>query len=370
MKKLMIAAAAAALAAGAQAADAQVYNYSAKLKTTNCKGVTVSKTLANYFANHSHVNGNVDIEKGDKIGVRKQASRTIDGVIWGCDCPTIQNPAWRVYNGKTLGGYIFWDKTVDDYFRVSRTEFKWVALNRIDTMTKCEGAYELKNDVDGQAIYLAGAGFGTVKDNDCATYISSISGNVAGFRQPNAGDYASCVFCNAGEGCIVEPLCDWCYDVAYDTSKTVAYGTWSIKYNSSAAKKLAENGYLSNTYTFKKAGSAKDTLAQLEKLVKNGATPDDDEVMDPMDPEYNLDGLKKYVYVDEDGEYLEVKETDGEATEAVVIMKQGEPKNFKAELTSPADGTEGLVQVDNYDDYDVEISDDVFGVVSTDDDFS
>jgi hypothetical protein len=277
MKKLMVAAAAAAMIGGAYAMDAQVYDFSASLKTTACKETKVSSALAKYFNTRSYKDLEL-YEKGDKIGLRKQASRKLVGVIWGCDCPTlITPPAWSVYNDKTLGGYMFWDQSVDDYFRVRKTSFSWNVLNRIDAMTKCEGSFTLRNWAQGQSLFLVGAGFGTVKGRDCSTYVKSMNGSLVGYREPNEGDTIGCVFCDVN-GCVVDPICDVCFVGelgVYNPDVTIAYGTWKIKFNSSVAKKLATKGRLSQVYKFKKAGNAKDVLAFLETYVPGNSIAKD-----------------------------------------------------------------------------------------------
>jgi len=300
MKKLMVAAAAAAMIGGAYAMDAQVYDFSASLKTTACKETKVSAALAKYFDTRSYKDLEL-FEKGEKIGLRKQASRKLVGVIWGCDCPTlITPPAWSIYNDKTLGGYMFWDQSVDDYFRVRKTLFAWNVLNRIDAMNKCEGSFTLMNWAVGQSLYLVGAGFGTVSGRDCSTYVKSMNGSLVGYREPNAGDEIGCVFCDVND-CVVDPICDICWAGefgVYNPGMTIAYGTWKIKFNSSVANKLAKKGRLSQVYSFKKAGKAKDVLAFLERYV-----PGDSIAKDADDGEEMIDEDEDIVLVD-DGEAL------------------------------------------------------------------
>jgi len=320
MKKLMVAAAAAAMIGGAYAMDAQVYDFSASLKTTACKETKVSSALAKYFDTRTY-NGLALFEKGEKIGLRKQSSRKIVGVIWGCDCPTlITPPAWSVYNNKTLGGYMFWDQSVNDYFRVRKTSFSWNVLNRIDAMTKCEGSFTLQNWAVGQSLYLVGAGFGSVKGRDCSTYVKSMSGSVVGYREPNAGDEIGCVFCDVN-GCVVDPICDYCWVnelVVYNPGRTIAYGTWKIKFNSSVAKKLARKGLLSQVYSFKKAGKAKDTLEFLEKYVPGNSIALDEDDWECEDCEEMFDDEIEFIT---DGESLVDQAADNydEATDGKAL---------------------------------------------------
>lgn len=288
MKKLMIAAAAAAVSAGVLAANkAQVYDFTATLKTTGCRAAKVSRALANYFDHTSFglstLNG--QYAQGDEIGIRKQVSVKIAGVIWGCDCPTISIPGWRPTdptNPRYIGGFIFWNQQSETVYNPFLTDFDWLVLNRIDTMKKCEGSFYLKNTAEDQGLFLIGSGFGTVKDEGCDTYASSIKGNIAGIRfAPN--DEFGCVFC-AAEGCVVAPFCDTCYD--YDTTAySVANGTWTIKYNKSAAKKLSSTPFLSRIYKFKKAGPTQQVLNAIEQIWFRLATAAaaDRDVIQPAD---------------------------------------------------------------------------------------
>jgi hypothetical protein len=254
MKKLIIVAAAAAMT-GAAFADAQVYDAKLSVKTTACKSGKFSKALAkstvwsNYFG----------YEKGDQVSYRKQASLTIQGVIWGCDCDTIADPRWRNYGvvartGKsTVGGYAFWyagNTAVP--LQLPYVKFGWAVLNRIDDMSKIEGTWMLGDPVQGEALFFLGAGFGTVKNynDDCDSYIKSIKGNFAGFIQGGDGGDNGCIFCGAeAYGCLVAPFCV-CANPFDSTELSAAYGTWSIKYNSSASKKLKTKYYITQAESF------------------------------------------------------------------------------------------------------------------------
>lgn len=289
MKKLMIAAALTAMTGAAFAIDAQVYDASFSIKTTACKEAKVSKALAAYFGNGNNValpDADADdqfaYEQGDVIGLRKQATRKMVGVIWGCDCITIANPSWRKYaNGKYVGGYAFWDPSSGEHFYIPGTRMVWSLLNRIDAMNKAEGMWSIANNINGQAFFYTGAGFGTIAGKDCSAYIKSISGNFAGFRQ-SIGDEFGCIFCDAND-CYVEPFCngvngnllawptcDTCGNFANAKALTAAYGTWNIKYNKSMSKKLGSTARLSRIYKFGKATGLQAVIAAIETLVANG----------------------------------------------------------------------------------------------------
>jgi hypothetical protein len=267
MKKLMITAAVAAMVGSAFAVGkAQVYDYTATIKTSACRATKLSNKLVSYFnANRILPSAwnTFGLETGDEIGIRKQVSVKIAGVIWGCDCVTISLPGWRLLDpdgdGRGyLGGYYFWNQQTQRIYNPWRTSFSWNVLNRIDTMTKCEGSYMLFCSQAGQRIFVFGGGFGTVAKTGCDTYIKSMSGNLSGFTllPPDA---FGCVLCG-GNNCVVSTLCDLCWDI-FDpgfvdtTALSAVSGTWKLKYNSSATKRISSTPWISRIYNFKKGGN-------------------------------------------------------------------------------------------------------------------
>ena len=274
MKKLMIVAAAAAMTGAVSARvnqvqykpSAQVYDATLTVKTTACKAGKFTAALEKFDARQFYLWGN---DKGDTVQFRKQASRKIAGVFWGCDCETIATPAWRVYvgykSGKvppptpqnvkslTVGGYAFWDATsMNEYipFTIPYVDFHWALLNRIDQMTSVEGTWVLRDTANDEVLYLMGAGFGTAENasNECNSYIKTISGNFAGFLQYASGGDDGCVFCGTTDyGCLVAPFC-WCLNAEDTTFLTAAFGTWDIKYNATNSKAL-HNAKAFNNYT-------------------------------------------------------------------------------------------------------------------------
>jgi hypothetical protein len=250
MKKLMIVAAVAAMT-GAALADAQVYDVKLTVKTTTCKDGKFTKALENlgWFGG---------LEKGDEVSYRKQATLTLAGIIWGCDCDAIANPEWRVYGYKkgkySVGGYAFWNATGKEAIalQIPFVKFDWAVLNRIDQMNTVEGTWMLGDAADGEALFFLGAGFGTVKNNtkapqyDCLSYISSMKGNFAGFMQGGEGGDNGCIFCGTtAYDCLVAPFCV-CANAFDSTEVSAAYGSWTIKYNSSASKKLKKAWYIND----------------------------------------------------------------------------------------------------------------------------
>ena len=176
MKKLMIAAACAAMAGSVFAAvgDAQVYDATLTVKTTACKNGKYTKALVNFPVKDANEFG---YDVNDSVMFRKQATRTINGVFWGCDCETIADPAWRIYTSftsagvektpHTVGGYAFWDATNSkEYipFTIPYVTFEWLILNRIDQMTSVEGTWLLRDRAANEALFFMGAGFGTANN--------------------------------------------------------------------------------------------------------------------------------------------------------------------------------------------------------------
>ena len=95
MKKLMIAAAAAAMASGAFAIT-QVYEMRLNLKSTECKSATLS------------ANQNPFVPAGGMVSYRDVTTVTIAGLIWSCDCEYIQdlgmeNYGWALDAASLLG---------------------------------------------------------------------------------------------------------------------------------------------------------------------------------------------------------------------------------------------------------------------------
>ena len=237
----MIAAASAAMVGGAFA-DAQVWEMSLTVKTTESKAGTVKSAC--------------DACDG-ATSYRKQASVKINGVFWGCTCdemvgltgPVSENEGVFFWNATKKAA--FYDQAAGEYAAIT---FGWDLLNRIGQKgTECEGVWNL----DIGAFKLYGAGFGTVKGCDDASYISSMKGNFAGTYLPGNG----CKRCEQLAG-NAWALCD-CTDAG---DETAAYGTWTLKYNASATKKFANSEDWS---WYKWPG---DTLAAIQFLIK-GAEP-------------------------------------------------------------------------------------------------
>jgi len=256
MKKLMIAAAAAAMIGGVEAATVpangeQVYDMTITLKTT--KGVRANlKAKSNTCIDFDHA-----------AYVRKQTTVKIGGKIWGCGCEEIADGDLIFTDWYTKGAR-FWNVTGKYTYDSDETKMEWYVLDRIDTTAKkLEAGWNLYlallDDEETSVLEytLQGAGFGTASDYDeiqepnNRTYIPSVSGYCVGTR------YYTCATDDTELGTICNPyeevtpisleywkLCD-CTDGDADT---IAYGSWSLKFNSTQAKKFAKLEQGSNIY--------------------------------------------------------------------------------------------------------------------------
>jgi len=247
----MIAAAAAAMIGGAYAIPStgeQAYTMSLSVKTTVAAKGTIKDALAG-----CEVKG---------VAYRKQASKKLAGLIWGCWCDTINTPAWGDY-----AGYVFWNVSEKfQYDDLDETAFDWTSgwdwTTQIDRINKdgkkSEGIWSLKlayldSELNSQLEYnLTGAGFGTaagsiLSDTKSAIYVPSMNGYFVGTRIYTCKQSGHCGEADV-EGVVAWPLC-FCGDPA---EKTVAYGTWSLKFNNSVATKFANTGDISKSYSFPK----------------------------------------------------------------------------------------------------------------------
>ena len=230
MKKLMIAAlAVAGLAAFADDCAPEVkeyplvYQLKASVKTT--KGVTSSVTTP----------GSV-CTPGDEGTTSSTVLRAKDTTTWGgwiytctATCDTI-----------ATGSVVAWDSKRKA--EITTPVFKWNVLNILKGQSVAEAEWDFTGKVEyddtrAQEIDVTGAGFGTysVKKG----YYTGFSGYFAGTMD------ASYDLSSKAKNC--DPSQIWqCPDLAPGDLKdasTIAYGTWSIKYNASASKKL-EKGIL------------------------------------------------------------------------------------------------------------------------------
>lgn len=241
MKKLMIAAAAAALVGGAFAAGdctpdapgevvtpALVYQFKATVKTT--KGLAVKSVTNDKGSTCTPGAGRVETP----FIVRVPDTTKFQGWIYECDyvCDTIGTGNVVVWDSKRkaqLEGAAF--DTEEEVLNVmgkkqANAEWAW----------KFAGAATYADGVQ-QAYALTGAGLG--KYSAKKGFYTSFSGNFAGTADASY---------NLVKNAECDPSQVWkCTDLTAEglvDAKTVAYGSWTAKYSASASKKFKKNGYL------------------------------------------------------------------------------------------------------------------------------
>lgn len=252
MKKLMVAALAAGMTVGAFAGDAvenyevgYVYDMAMTLKTTTCSG---KKTTGDAICK---IDGGSDV-----VTYRKQITAKINGVFWGCGCEVIGCPTDNIcYTNKGENGYFFWAANGKDVGAWIAPEFKWTVLNVVGKKAQnVEGCFTLKLSDD---IEFTGAGYGTAsirKVADCIgeddnvtdyNYIKSMKGYVVGTIKPgnpdNDEESTGCFYCGGTEttDCKAWAFCVNCDDTIGDSQlSSAAFGSWTLKYNSAASKKV------------------------------------------------------------------------------------------------------------------------------------
>lgn len=260
MKKLMIAAAAAATVGGAFAAP-QVYDMTITVKATECKA-----------ANKAYKNVCAD----DVLLYRAQTTQKFYGKFWGCDCDVIACPDATTY-GKDVAdvnGYIFWGAKGAFH----HADMRWDILQLVGKNgTNIEGAFglDLFTCEDGTvaadpSFALSGAGYGTALVKGCANadnYIKSMSGNVVGTYNVSALSVLSgCKYCGETADCYAWDFCDC---MAADSNVSAAFGTFTLKYNASQAKAVA------NGKSIQQANKFKSFVTDEFKCIENGeVTPE------------------------------------------------------------------------------------------------
>lgn len=221
----MIAAAAAAMIGGAYAAcqedTACVYAY----KLTLSGKTTVAFTVKGKASTCT-----------DDVCYRKASSFKIDGYLYGTTEATEADPEECIeascgcVDKETAPESIFWNTKSKKEVQAT---FAWTQLNLIGKDAKQLEAVATFND-------LTLAGFGTYDVKKLA--IKSISGNFAGQLDAPVCETCNYDATNCEETCeetdtVVFKLCTLEEDSA---DKTAAFGKWTLKPNSAAAKKLTK----------------------------------------------------------------------------------------------------------------------------------
>jgi len=230
--------------------SAQVYDLTITVKTTTAKSGKLS-TSSNKFLTESGT-----------VVYRTQSTSKWKGLVWGCDCNSLAGK-WQLVDADagTVAGCVIWDSKQNDVLFIE--DLNWRLLNAIDKNgDKCEGSFTIGNMDDASEAFLAFAGFGSLSvdysaspcedpEVHCTSYVKQMSGNVAGWMPAptltTGGRTGSCTFCGTydpGEDPTTDMATAWnfcpCEEYA-DLEHTAVSGSWSLKYNSKASKKLKKS---------------------------------------------------------------------------------------------------------------------------------
>lgn len=219
--------------------------------TADCAVYEVQITAKTTVVRQGKLNGNVCGET-EKLYYRNSTTLKLKGVVWGDACD-FQSDA------------VFWNETVRSGY--GETSLEWLILDRIGAKgDKAETLLRLQLlDGSGETLgEITLAGQGSVKDGKTAksegdysgSYISSLSGTVTGWLL--AGQVVEthsygCLYCGTVETTVYDALgWDVCGCERIDNPQTAVSGTWSLKYNSKASKKLDEGIDIEDAYAFPK----------------------------------------------------------------------------------------------------------------------
>ncbi len=265
MKKLLVTAILTAVCSADMLGDetfpeAQVYDVKITVKTTIAKRGKLSPTKNPFVTDGS-----------ESIIYRKQGSQSYKGLVWGCDCESIFG-IWGTPAGNddVITGAVIWN-TKKPYSILLCDDMHWHVMNAIDQKgDKCECAWTIGESTDDSNAFLSFAGFGKLvlkterEDGNltlasCGSYIKSVSGNVTGWMPApfitTEGREEVCTFCGVvveGEEASEDTAVAWqhceCNAPETATDYTAVSGTWSIKYNASLSKKLANSASIFDVY--------------------------------------------------------------------------------------------------------------------------
>ena len=250
MKKLMIAAAAAAMV-GAGYAEcsrpvtpetevvgcAEVYDVVMNLKTTKCN-----------CQDRVIIDGDECSREVEKVCVawRTVTTKKVYGVIWNCECTCSEDLDEK---SPLLVEPALWDGTLDAADVEEGNQFFWMPSEKLalDSMMKFAALGRIgaiNGKVEAWGTFGAGisfAGFGT----HGALRTKTISGGVAGFW----GAPYNCASWDKEEDAYVEkcPMYDICDLTPIDDGNetlTAVYGSFTVKFNAAKSAKLAKGGSL------------------------------------------------------------------------------------------------------------------------------
>ena len=261
MNKVALVLFAAMASAGIYARDPYVYDVHMKVKTTVAKQGKVVKAC-------QLIDGGTN--SLSSVTYRKQGTVTVRGLIWGCECDTFAGSFG--YTKPTEDGCYFWNVT--DARPLANGIATWPVFNRIDkNMKKAEGTMELV--ADGWHLLCGGFGRADVIDSSIGR-LNSLKGSFGGWRMAPTWTYTlygePCTFCDSGTADITytEAALAWSMCAcAVASERTTAFGTWSIKYNSSLSSRLRDSTSITDVYSFpsyvKAAMDAAETASTTEK---------------------------------------------------------------------------------------------------------
>ena len=233
MKKLMIAAAVAAMGAGAFAADctpetpvvmerARLYEVTMNLKTT--KGIIAGETINT---------GTVCVPGSESICLvyRAKDKTTLKGYVYVCQ-ELCDFEGWECVFADTKR------KAVSD-----DSSFDWIICNVISkNLNQAEAAWDFTgsfvyDDERQQTYTLKGAGYGKFVKSDLR--FDNFSGNVAGTA--TASYDLKTKYKEAYKDCICSPssvlTCATYEGLDWEALDTVAFGTWKMKFNKTLSNK-------------------------------------------------------------------------------------------------------------------------------------
>lgn len=169
---------------------------------------------------------------GSTLTYRKQGTITVRGLIWARSCSGLMGTLTHEFPG--MNGCYFWNMT--DGQPITGGRVTWPLLHRIDNgMKKVEGVMELKAN-DWQ---LLCAGYGRADDvTETDGMLRNLNGNFAGWRTaPTWVETVygvACPTCPSGLGTVQRDTTAAAWSLcncALPSPKTLAFGTWKVKYN-------------------------------------------------------------------------------------------------------------------------------------------
>ena len=241
MKKLMIAAAVAAMTAGAYAGACDDVDYTTELD--DCLVYDVTFKLKTLVPKKLVCKSCSECSDDDIVYYLADASRTLNGYLWFCydDCWDVDDtPYIALWEKKTKTAII------PLYYAIEGT--KKVAYP-VETMFEFLGRYNKKADKVAAmwafdsaygVFYAAGVKGSVMKDKEMGTVtLKSISGNAVGYLAMQTIEVAKKCADPEEFTAKIAGLCDcwedWCDDG--DDADIVPFsGTWSLKYNKKLSK--------------------------------------------------------------------------------------------------------------------------------------